>query len=179
VLWIRDPGLGAFLTPGSGIRDGRKSASGSGTRDEQPESYFLELRNHFSLFWGLKYLNSLMRIRDPGWKQFGSGIRDGRKSASGSGIRDERPGSYFLEHRNHFLLFLGSVADPGCLSRIPDSGSRILIFTHPGSRISDPGSRISDPGSGSRIPDPGSRIPDPKTAIKDSGEKFFLLNHFL
>jgi hypothetical protein len=31
---IRDPGLGAFLTPGSGIRDGRKSASGSGIRDE-------------------------------------------------------------------------------------------------------------------------------------------------
>jgi hypothetical protein len=26
-------------------------------------------------------------------------------------------------------------------------GSRILIFTHPGSRIPDPGSRISDPGS--------------------------------
>jgi hypothetical protein len=31
-----------------------------------------------------------------------------------------------------------SVADPGCLSRI-------LIFTHPGSQISDPGSRIPDP----------------------------------
>ncbi len=30
---------------------------------------------------------------------------------------------------------------------IPDPGSRILIFTHPGSRILDPGSRISDPGS--------------------------------
>jgi len=28
-----DPGLGTFLTPGSGIRDGRKSASGSGIRD--------------------------------------------------------------------------------------------------------------------------------------------------
>jgi hypothetical protein len=56
--------LGAFLTPGSGIRDGRKSASGSG-------------------------------------------IRDGRKSASGSGIRDEQPGSYFLELRNLFLPFLG------------------------------------------------------------------------
>jgi len=40
---IRDQGLGAFLTPGSGIRDGRKSASGSGIRDEQPRSYFLEL----------------------------------------------------------------------------------------------------------------------------------------
>jgi hypothetical protein len=51
-----DPGLGAFLTPGSGIRDGRKSASGSGIRDEQPGSYFLELRNHFFAFLGLKYL---------------------------------------------------------------------------------------------------------------------------
>ncbi len=38
-----DPGLGAFLTPGSGIRDGRKSASGSRIRDEQPGSYFLNL----------------------------------------------------------------------------------------------------------------------------------------
>jgi hypothetical protein len=28
-----DPGLGTFLTPGSGIRDGRKSASGSGIPD--------------------------------------------------------------------------------------------------------------------------------------------------
>ncbi len=82
-----DPGLGTFLTPGSGIRDGRKSASGSGIRDEQPGSYFLELRNHFCLlFWGLKYLNSLMRIRDPGWRQFGSGIRDGKMSDPGSGI---------------------------------------------------------------------------------------------
>jgi hypothetical protein len=67
--------LGVFLTPGSGIRDGKKSASGSEIRDEQPGSYFLELRNHFFLlFWGLKYLNSLMRIRDSGWRQFGSGI---------------------------------------------------------------------------------------------------------
>jgi hypothetical protein len=69
-----DPGLGAVLTPGSGIRDGRKSPSGSGIRDEQPGSYFLELRNHFFAFLGLKYLNSLVRIRDPGWRQFGSGI---------------------------------------------------------------------------------------------------------
>jgi hypothetical protein len=33
---------------------------------------------------GLKYLNSLIRIRDPGWRQFGSGIRDGKKSDPGS-----------------------------------------------------------------------------------------------
>jgi hypothetical protein len=41
-----------------------------------------------------------------------------------------------------------SVADPGCLSRIPDPDF------YP-----------------SRILDPGSRIPDPKTAIKERGEK--------
>ncbi len=41
-------------------------------------------------------------------------------------------------------------------------GSRILIFTHPGSRISDP----------------GSRIPDPKTATKERGEKKFFVIAF-
>jgi hypothetical protein len=64
---------------------GRKSASGSGIRD----AYFLELRNHFLVFLGLKYLNfdadpvsgmETVRIRDgdssdPGWKKVGSGIR--------------------------------------------------------------------------------------------------------
>jgi hypothetical protein len=40
-------------------------------------------------------------------------------------------------------------------------GSRILIFTHPGSRISDP----------------GSQIPDPKTVTKERGEKK-LLSYF-
>jgi hypothetical protein len=49
---------------------GKKSGSGSGIRDEQPGSYLLELRNHF---FGLKYLNSLM------W------IRDGKKSNPGMG----------------------------------------------------------------------------------------------
>ncbi len=73
---IRDPVPFWPLDPGSGMS--RKSASGSGIQDEQPGSYFLELRNHFL---GLKYLNSLMRIRDgdssdPGWKKVGSGIRD-------------------------------------------------------------------------------------------------------
>jgi hypothetical protein len=86
---IRDPGLGA-LTPGSGIREGRKSASGSEIRDEQPGSYFLELRNHYFAFLGSKYY-SLMRIRDPGWRHFGSGIRDGKIR-----IRDKHPGSATL-----------------------------------------------------------------------------------
>ncbi len=90
---IRDPGLGTFLTPGSGIRDGRKSASGSGVRDEQPGSYFLELRNHFFAFFGVKKLNffdedpgsgmETVRIRDPMEK---SRIRD-----PGSGINIPDP----------------------------------------------------------------------------------------
>ncbi len=73
--WIRDQG--------SGMGESQHPDPGSGIRDEQPGSYFFELRNHFLLFLGLKYLNSLMRIRDPGWRQFGSGIRD-----PGYGIRD-------------------------------------------------------------------------------------------
>jgi hypothetical protein len=57
---------------------GRKSASGSGIRDEQPGSYFLELRNHF---FGLKYIKILKffdDVRDPGWRQFGSGMEKSR-----------------------------------------------------------------------------------------------------
>jgi hypothetical protein len=78
--------LGAFLTPGSGIRDGRKSASGSGIRDKQPGSYFLELRSHYFAFFVVKILKffdedpgagmETVRIRDQGWKKVGSGIRD-------------------------------------------------------------------------------------------------------
>jgi hypothetical protein len=81
-LCIRDPGW---------EKVSEKSASGSGIWDEQPGSYFLDLRNHFLLFLGFKYLNSLMRIRDLGWRQFGSGIRDGKKSDPGSGINIPDP----------------------------------------------------------------------------------------
>jgi hypothetical protein len=48
-------------------------------------------------------------------------------------IQDVYPGSQIPILFNPGSL---SVADPGCLSRI-------LIFTHPGSRISDPGSKNS------------------------------------
>jgi hypothetical protein len=52
-------------------------------RDEQQGSYFRVLRNHLYGVKKLKYINSFMRIRDPGWKKFGSGmekirIRDGK-----------------------------------------------------------------------------------------------------
>jgi hypothetical protein len=78
----------------------RKSASGSGIRDEQPGSYILELRNIFLVFFGLKYLNSLMRIRDPGWRHFGSGIRNGKKLDPGSGINLPDP-----QHRQKLFNF--------------------------------------------------------------------------
>jgi hypothetical protein len=66
------------------IRDGRKSASGSGMNN--PDHIFLELRNHFFAFFGVKILKffdedpgsgmKTVRIRYPGWKKVGSGIRD-------------------------------------------------------------------------------------------------------
>ncbi len=69
---IQDQGSGAFLIPRFGIWDpglgsgiGKKSGSRSGIRirDRKLGSYFCELRNHF---FGLKYLNSWIHIRDPG-----------------------------------------------------------------------------------------------------------------
>ncbi len=65
---------------------------------------FLELWNHFFAFFGLKYLNSVMRIRDPG-------IRDGDSSDPGwkkvgSGINIPDPGSSTL------VAFVKTRCDP-------------------------------------------------------------------
>jgi hypothetical protein len=62
---------------------GRKSESGSGIRDEQPGSYFLELRNHFFGFFGVKILKYF--DADPG-----SRIRDGGSSDPGSEMEKSR-----------------------------------------------------------------------------------------
>ncbi len=58
-----------------------------------PNHIFLELRNHFFAFFGVKILKFFDEdpgsgIRDPGWRQFGSGIRDPGWKKVGSGIRD-------------------------------------------------------------------------------------------
>jgi hypothetical protein len=74
--------------PGAGIRDGRKSASGSGIRDEQTRSYFLELRNHFFAFFGVKMLKF---FEDQGSGMETVRIRDGKKSYPGSGINIPDP----------------------------------------------------------------------------------------
>jgi hypothetical protein len=89
------------LDPGSGM--GRKSASGSGMNN--PDHIFKNIETIFILFLGLKYLNSLMRIRDPGWRQFGSGIRDRKKSDPGSGINIPDPQHCKTEGIKVFLIF--------------------------------------------------------------------------
>jgi hypothetical protein len=78
-----DPGSGirCLLTPGSGIRDpgwveSQHPDPGSEIRDDQPVSYFLEPRNHFFGFLGVKILKffdadpgsgmETVWIRDPG-----------------------------------------------------------------------------------------------------------------
>ncbi len=109
VLRVREPGLGTFLTSGSGIRDGRKSASGSGIRDEQPGSYFLEIRNHFFLFLGLKYL----KFFD---EDLGSGMETVRIWDLGSGmeksrIRDKHPGSATLDSSNPLYVSMAAVME--------------------------------------------------------------------
>ncbi len=104
MLRIRDPGLGTFLTPGSGIWDGRKSALGSGIRDEQPGSHFLELGNHFFAFLGIKILKF---FEDPGSGMETVWIRDPGSKKVGSGIQDKHPGSATLEHTLLKSFFLG------------------------------------------------------------------------
>ncbi len=60
---------------------GRKSASGSGIRDEQTGSYFLELRNLFYGCFGVKILKFF--DADPGSGMETDRIRDGKKSDPG------------------------------------------------------------------------------------------------
>jgi hypothetical protein len=64
-------GIRCFFDPW--IRDGKNPGLGSGIRNKYPNSYFREFSFNF---WGLKYLNSLWRIRildrcllarNPGW----------------------------------------------------------------------------------------------------------------
>ncbi len=93
-----DSGSGAFLTPGSGIRclfdpwirdpvpfdplDPGRVKTGSGSGMNNPDHISESLETIFRL----KYLNSLMRIRD-----------------LGSGIRDKHPGSAILLPKLNFF----------------------------------------------------------------------------
>ncbi len=72
---------------------GRKSASGSGMNNL--DHIFKSLEPFF--FWGVKLLKFF--DEDPGWRQFGSGIRDVKKSDPGSGINIPDP-----QHCQYFDL---------------------------------------------------------------------------
>jgi len=76
-----NPGSGAFMTSGSGIRD-PGSAIRIRIQDEQPRSYFRELKKQF---FGLK-IHKIFYV-DPGWKKLGSGMA----KKVGYGIRDKHP----------------------------------------------------------------------------------------
>jgi hypothetical protein len=60
-----DPGSGAFLTPGSGIRYGLKIRIRDPDQGCTTRIIFSRAQKQF---FELKYINSLKRIRDPGWK---------------------------------------------------------------------------------------------------------------
>jgi hypothetical protein len=66
--WIRDPGWEKVS-----IR----------IRDEQSGLYFLELRNHFFAFLGVKIFKFFDEDPGSGMEKFGFGIRDGKKSDPG------------------------------------------------------------------------------------------------
>jgi hypothetical protein len=91
-----DPGY-----PGSGMGESQHPDPGLTIR-----IIFFRCLKPFFCFFGLKYLNSVMRIRDPGWRQFGSGIRDGKKLDPGSGINIPDPGSSTL------VAFVRTRCDP-------------------------------------------------------------------
>jgi hypothetical protein len=76
-----------FIT--SGMGESQFPDPGSVIRDEQPGSYFLELRNDFfGFFLRLKYF-----VEDPGWRQIESGMEKSRDPGSASRFRIPDPGS--------------------------------------------------------------------------------------
>jgi hypothetical protein len=85
---IRDPVPFRPLDPGSGM--GRKSASGSGMNN--PDHIF-----SYKPFFFVKILKFLMRIRDPGWRQFESRMEKSR-------IRDNNTDGISTEHTRMFII---------------------------------------------------------------------------
>jgi hypothetical protein len=79
---------------------GKKSGSGINNSDHISES--------IETIFGLKYLNSLVRIQEPRWKKFGSEIRDEKIR-----IRDKHPASATLTDKTTNIYRVGQDAFPG------------------------------------------------------------------
>jgi hypothetical protein len=86
--------------PGSGMGESQHPDPGLTTR-----SIFFRCLKPFLCFFGIKYLNSVMRIRYPGWRQFGW-------EKVGSGINIPDPGSSTL------VAFVRTCCDPVLRIRI-------------------------------------------------------------
>jgi hypothetical protein len=86
---VADPGSGIGCLFDPWIRDPGWKKVSIRIRDEQPGSYFLELRNQFFWFFGVKIHKFF--DDDPGSGMETVRIRDGKKSHPGSGINIPDP----------------------------------------------------------------------------------------
>jgi hypothetical protein len=59
-----------------------------------------------TIFWvKIRYLNSLMQIRDPGWGKYGSGME--KNSAPGSAILDSTGLKVLMKDRPDYIMARG------------------------------------------------------------------------
>jgi hypothetical protein len=128
-IWIRDPGSGAFLTPGSRVRNCFFSGSripNPWSRIPDPNPHFWELTDNFL---GKKFYNSL-KISP----------------------------IFFLHHFKNKIIFnfVKFVVPKMYDSKFFSPLSFVAVF---GSGIRDPGSGLRDPGSGIRALGSGLRAP--------------------
>ncbi len=88
-------------------------------RDEQLGSYFLELKNHFFLLFGVKILK--LFDEDLGFGMETVWIRDGKKSDPGSGINIPDPPHWLLwwkEHSGHIYTLMAVMGSSRALARL-------------------------------------------------------------
>ncbi len=109
MLWIRDPVPFWLLDPGSGMS--KKSGSGSGINNPDHISERLET------IFELNYLNSLMWIRDPGWKKFGSGIN----------IPDPQHWKFLCWGKSHHIYLFSNFQIESLGSRSGKTSKKIVI----------------------------------------------------
>jgi hypothetical protein len=112
---LADPGSGAFLTPGSGVKI-RIRDPGPGAQDEQPGSYFRELGNNFMDKNSFKFFDA-----HPGSGMEKIRIRDGK-----IWIRDVFPGSATL-----VVLQSTSVLRGTTFTKSLDLDQGILVNSYP------------------------------------------------
>jgi hypothetical protein len=72
-----------------------------------------------------------MRIRDPGWRHFGSRIRDGKKSDPGSGINIPDPQHWFVQFKTRDNKIYNVFSAIMVVLRIPTQSDSLIILPNP------------------------------------------------